>query len=89
VRLAGQGDVERLKQPGRAKQKPGRVAAATLIRSDVPAQALDLRGPQRVQRPGKTLGRDQQPQRRVQLAGLPLSARRGQQPLRPAAGFRR
>ena len=52
------------------QQQPGRVAAATLVGGDLPAQALHLGGLQRVQRPG--LGRDQQPQRRIQRRRPPV-----------------
>jgi hypothetical protein len=85
VHLAGQAGIERLKQPGRAQQQPGCVAAAVLVRRDLAAQALHLRGLVRVQRSG--LGRDQQPQRRIRLPGLAFGPGRGQQPLRPAAGL--
>ena len=71
VRLAGQGHVERLEKPGRAQQKPRRVAVPALVRRDLPAQALRLRGLQRDQRPG--LSRDQPPQPVCQLVGVPLT----------------
>ena len=69
LRAGGVACVERLKNPGRAQQQLGRVVAAVLVGGDLPAQALYLGGLQCVQRPG--LGRHQQPQRRIQCAGLP------------------
>ena len=50
--------------------------------TSLPAQAVHLRGLPCVYRSG--LGRDQQPQRRIQLAGVPLAPSCGEQPLRPA-----
>ena len=70
MRFASQRDVELVKKPGRTPKQPRRVTVATLIRRDLPAQAVHLSGLQRVQRPG--LGRDQQPQRRIQLTGVPV-----------------
>ena len=84
VRGAGQGRVDRLQPPGGAEQQRGRVVAAPLVKGDLPAQPLYLRDLQLVQWPG--LDRDQQPQGRVQAPGIALGPRRGEQPLRPAAG---
>jgi len=80
--LAGQADVERLKAPCRAEQQPGGVGAAALVKGDLPAQVLHLGGPQLIQRAG--LDRDQQPQRRIQCAGVAFGPGRREQPLRPA-----
>ena len=70
MRRAGQVGVDRLEAPGRAEQQPIRVAAAPLFKGDLPAQALHLRGLQRIQRAG--LDRDQQPQRRIQRPGVAI-----------------
>ena len=82
MRRAGQPGVDRLEAPGRAEQQPGRVAAAALVKGDLPAQQLHLRGLQRVERIG--LDGDQQPQGRIQRAGVAFGPRRREQPLRPA-----
>ena len=58
--------------------------AAPLVKGDLPAQLLHLRDLQLVQWAG--LDRDQQPQGRIQAPGIALGPRRGEQPLRPAAG---
>ncbi len=79
---ASQVGVDRLEAPGRTEQQPIRVAAAPLFKSDLPAQALHLGGLQRIQRAG--LDRDQQPQCRIQGAGIAFGSRRLEQPPRPA-----
>jgi hypothetical protein len=83
VRLARGVGVERLKMPGRAQQQPGRFADASLVKRDLAAQVFYVGGPQRVRRPG--LDGDQQPQRRVQCAGVALRPGRREQALGPAA----
>jgi hypothetical protein len=80
--LAGQGGIVRLEKEGRSQQQPGRVAAAILVEGDLPAHAFHLCGLPRVQLPGR--GRDQQAERCIQLAGVPLAPGRGEQPLRTA-----
>ena len=70
VRLARQSGVERLEVSGRAHEQPAGVAAAALLKSDLPAQALHLGGSQGVERAG--LDRDQQAECRVERAGVAL-----------------
>ena len=82
MRLAGQTHIDRLELPGCAEQQPGRVAAAVLVEGDLTAQAFHLRGLACVHRSG--LGRDQQPQRRIQLTSPAFGPGCGQQPVRPA-----
>ena len=82
VRLTGQAHVERLEAPGCAEQQPGGVGAAALVEGDLPAQAFHLSGAQLIQRAG--LDRDQQPQRRIQRAGVAFGPGRREQPSRPA-----
>ena len=85
VRLARQADVERLQAPGCAQEQPGTVADTALVISDLPAQALQLGGLQRVQLPG--LDNDQQPQCRVQRADVTLRPGRREQAPCTASGF--
>ena len=63
-----------------------RVVAAALVKGDLPAQQLHLRGLLRVERVGLDGG--QQAQRRVQRAGVAFRPRRREQPLRPARRIR-
>ena len=77
VRHARQLGVERLEAPGRADEQPRGLADAALVEGDLPPQLLDLRGLQRVDRPG--LDRGEQLQRRVERAGVALRASRGEQ----------
>jgi hypothetical protein len=53
---------------------------------DLPTQVLHFRSLPRVHQPG--FGRDQQPQRRIQLASVTLGPSCGQQPLRPVLRVR-
>ena len=68
--------------PRRADEQPRGLADAALVEGDLAPQLLDLRGLQRVDRPG--LDRDQQLQRRVERAGVALRPRRGEQAPRAA-----
>ncbi len=81
MRLACQADVERVEEPGRAEQQPGR-GTALLVKGDLPAQVLRLRGAQRVRRAGP--GNDQQPQCRIEGTRVALGLRRREHPLRTA-----
>jgi hypothetical protein len=83
VRLAGQAGVQRLEEPGRVEQDLGRVGAALLVKGDLPAQVLHLRGGQRVERAG--LGHHQQFQCRIEGTRLVFGPRRREHPLRPAS----
>ena len=85
VRLARQPGVERLQPPGRAEQQPGRVARAVLVKGDLPAQVLHPRGPQGVGRTGLNL--NQQPQRRIQRAGVTFGPGGRKEALRAAGAF--
>ena len=79
--------VERLEASGRAEEQPSGVAAALLLQRDLPAQVLHLGGPQGVERAG--LDRDQQPECRVERAGVALRPGSREQALRTASGFGR
>jgi hypothetical protein len=48
MRRAGQSDSDRFEPPGPIEQQPGRVAAAPLVKGNLPAQTLHLRGLQLV-----------------------------------------
>jgi hypothetical protein len=85
VRLARQPGVEWLKAPGGAKEEARRVAAAPLHQGDLTAQLLDFGDPQRVRR--SSLDRDQQPERRIQRAGVAFRRGCREQALCPASGI--
>ena len=70
--------VERLEASGRAEEQSRGVAATSLLKRDLPAQVLHLRGQQRVQRAG--LDRHQQSQCRVERARVALRPGRREQP---------
>ena len=74
MRGAGHSGVGRLQAPGRAEQQPPRVVAAALVKGDLPAQQLHLRGLLRVERVG--LDGDQQAQGGIQRAGVAFRPRR-------------
>ena len=78
--LACQRGVERLEASGGAHEQPARVAAASLLQGDPPAQVLHLRGAQVVRRPG--LDRDQQAECRVKCPGIVLGGGRREQAMR-------
>jgi len=75
------GGVERVEEPGRAEQEPGR-GGALLVKGDLAAQVLRLCGAQRVGRAGP--GRDQQPLCRIEGTRVALGLRRREHPLRTA-----
>ena len=80
VGLACQRGVERLEASGGAHEQPARVAAASLLQGDLPAQVLHLRGAQVVRRAG--LDRDQQAECRVKCPGIVLGGGCREQALR-------
>ena len=87
VRLAGQANVKRRQASGGAQQQRSRVAAALLLQRDLPAQVLRLR--RRVGVQLLSLECDQQPERRVERAGIPLRPGSREQAFPAAGGFGR
>ena len=81
VGLAREVQVERLEPPRRLQQQRRRIAPKTRAEGDLSAQQVDQGALELVERP--RLGRGDQPERRVELAGLEARLRRGQGALRP------
>ena len=85
MRLARQLGVERLEASSRTEEQPSSVAGASLHQPKLSAQVLHLDGLQGVK--WARLDRDQQPQCRVERAGVALRPGRRQEALRTACGF--
>ena len=81
VGLAREVQVERLEPPGGLQQQRGSVAPKTRGEGDVGTQQVDPGALELVERPG--LRRGDQPESRVEFAGLQARLRRGQRAIRP------
>src|SRR2546430_7753321 len=85
MRFASEGGVEWRQASGGTEQQPGRVAASLLLQGDLPAQVLRLC--RRVGVELLSLDRDQKPQRRFEVSGIPLRADSREQASGTAGGL--
>ena len=84
VGLPREFQVERLQPPGGVQQQMGSIAAATRGKGDLAAHQVHPGALELVECSG--LRRSQEPERRVERAGLEAGLRRGQGALRPPSG---